>query len=154
LSGTPPYLTRPARDADIDALVGLMHDFYAESGHALDASWAAASFRTLIAQPALGAVWLAQADCCAVGHAVLTVRHAMEFGGPLGYVDDLYVVPAWRRRGVARALLAALRRECSARRCAAWQVEVGASNAGAVALYRSLGLAPVSADRCLLSGPL
>ena len=147
--GSPPYLTRAAREADIDALVGLMAAFYAESGYALDADWATASFRTLLAQPTLGAVWLAQADHGAVGHAVLTVRHAMEFGGPLGVVDDLYVAPAWRRRGIAGALLDALRGECRSRGCKAWQVEVGADNAGAQALYRRFGFAPVSSARQL-----
>lgn len=152
--GSPPFLTRAAREADIDALIGLMRAFYAESGYPLDADWAAASFRALLAQPALGAVWLAQADGRAVGHAVLTVRHAMEFGGPLGIVDDLYVAPAWRRRGIARALLDALRGECRSRGCRAWQVEVGAGNASAQALYRRLGFAPVSSERQLLCGEL
>ena len=78
----------------------------------------------------------------------------MEFGGPLGVVDDLYVAPAWRRRGIARTLLAALQGECAARRCRAWQVEVGAGNTAALALYGNLGLAPVSADRLTLSGAL
>ncbi|MDZ7653637.1 MAG: GNAT family N-acetyltransferase [Burkholderiaceae bacterium] len=126
-----------------------MGAFYAESDDPLDVGWAAASFRTLITQPALGAVWLAQADSGAVGHAVLTVRHAMEFGGPLGVVDDLYVAPAWRRRGIAGALLDALRGECRLRECKAWQVEVGADNAGAQALYRRFGFAPVSSGRQL-----
>jgi ribosomal protein S18 acetylase RimI-like enzyme len=145
----PPILTRSARAADIDALVGLMRAFYAESGYPLDGAWAAASFRTLFGQPALGAVWLAQADGDAVGHAVLTVRHAMEFGGPLGVVDDLYVAPSWRRRGVAHALLDALRGDARSRGCKAWQVEVGVDSVGAQALYRRFGFAPVSSDRQL-----
>jgi ribosomal protein S18 acetylase RimI-like enzyme len=85
---------------------------------------------------------------------VLTVRHAMEFGGPLGVVDDLYVMPAWRRRGIAGALLDALRAECRSRGCRAWQVEVGVGNAGAQALYRHRGLSPVSSERQLLCGEL
>ena len=57
----PPFIARRAGVVDVDALVGLMRDFYAESGYPLDAGWAADSFRTLVAQPALGTVWLAQA---------------------------------------------------------------------------------------------
>lgn len=154
MNPAPPCLTRAAREADIDALVGLMRAFYAESGYPLDADWAAASFRALLTQPALGAVWLAQAGGDAVGHAVLTVRHAMEFGGLLGIVDDLYIVPAWRRRGIAVALLDALRGECRSRGCRAWQVEVGVGNGSAQALYRRFGFAPVSAERQLLCSEL
>jgi hypothetical protein len=82
--GSPPHLTRATRETDIDALIGLMRAFYEESSDPLDADWAAASFRAPLAQPALGAVRLAQAEGSAVGHALLTVRHAMEFGGPRG----------------------------------------------------------------------
>jgi GNAT superfamily N-acetyltransferase len=148
------FVVRRTGTADVDALAGLMRTFCAESGHALDPGWAAASFGALISAPALGAVWLAQAGDDAVGHAVLTVRHAMEFGGLLGVVDDLYVAPDQRRLGIARALLASLHGGCAARGCRAWQVEVGTDSAGALALNRGRRLSPVSAERRLLSGPL
>ena len=146
--------TRLAVRSDIDALVALMRAFYAESGHRLDSRWAAASFADLLGEPALGAAWIATVATGAVGHAVLTVRHAMEFGGLAGCIDDLYVLPAWRRRGVAAALLAAARSECERRGCKAWQVEVGRDNAAARALYRRCGLAPVEGDRVTLAAVL
>jgi hypothetical protein len=49
---------RLATLADVDILVELMREFYAESGFPLDSDWAAGSFSSLIADPLRGAVWI------------------------------------------------------------------------------------------------
>ena len=143
-----------ASTTDIPELVELMEAFYAESSIPLDREWAAASFTRLLSMPALGCVWLARGDGRAVGHVVLSLRYTMEHGALGGYVDDLYVVPDARRRGVASRLLHALVAECSRRACASLHVEVGGSNAAALALYERFGLVPVVDDRLLLTGAL
>ncbi|MGB9988359.1 GNAT family N-acetyltransferase [Pseudoduganella rhizocola] len=140
---------RLATPADIPALVDLMESFYAESSYPLDRAWAARSFETLLAQPALGAIWVAD-NGSLIGHAVLTVRYAMEFGALAAAIDDLFVHAGYRRQGVAYALLAALLDDCSARGCRSVYVEVGASNAGATALYERFGLKPYEDDRITL----
>ena len=71
-----------------------------------------------------------------------------------GYVDDLYVEPEYRRRGVGFALLEMLFRECRVRELASVYVEVGQSNRPALALYAKFGLAPLTDGRVLLTGPL
>lgn len=133
---------RRAAATDVDALVLLMHDFYAESGYVLNHAWAGQAFRALFANPALGTAWVIEDGGLAVGHIVLSVRFAMEFGGPIGYVDDLYVQPAYRGRGAAAAALAALLDECRARHCRAIEVEVAPDNQPAQAAYRRLGMRP------------
>jgi len=150
----PKLIVRGAGAEDIDALVLLMREFYSESSFTLDDRWAESSFRSLLASPTLGAVWVAHAGLEAVGHAVLSVRYAMEFGGLSGYIDDLYVKPNFRRTGVGRSLVAALYAECSSRACKSIQVEVGKSNASALALYSRFGLKAAEDGRVLLSGAL
>lgn len=56
----------------------------------------------------------------------------------LDYVDDVYVRPAYRRRGVARALLAHLHAS-AARQGRRIELTVTASNEAALGLYTSLG---------------
>jgi ribosomal protein S18 acetylase RimI-like enzyme len=102
---------------------------------------AVAAFASLIAEPSRGAVWLIEQDSAIAGHVVLSVRHAMEYGGLSAYIDDLFVRPAYRRQGAARAGLDALVAECRRRGCRSIQVEVGPDNHAANALYRSYGLA-------------
>jgi ribosomal protein S18 acetylase RimI-like enzyme len=140
---------RQAGAADIPALVDLMEAFYAESSYPLDRDWAGKSFETLLAQPALGAIWVAD-NGRLLGHAVLTVRYAMEFGALAAAIDDLFVHASYRRQGVAHALLTALLDDCSARGCKSIHVEVGASNTGATALYGRFGLQPYQDDRITL----
>lgn len=66
-----------------------------------------------------------------------------------GYVEELGVAPSARRRGVARALLAALEREARGagrRRLTLW---VTVNNDGAQALYRGWGFRAVRRQRWL-----
>jgi ribosomal protein S18 acetylase RimI-like enzyme len=138
---------RPAAATDIQALVELMREFYAEASYPLDREWAARAFSDLIADPARGAVWLVEVDGAPAGHVVLSVRFAMEFGGLIGYVVDLFVRPAFRRRGAARAGLDALVAECRRRGCRAIEVEADPDNRPASALYRAYGFAAAADGR-------
>jgi diamine N-acetyltransferase len=143
---------RRATADDVGALVALMRDFHAESGLTLDQAWAAESLAALLSDPALGCAWLARSGRGLVGHAVLSVRFTMEHGGLGGHIDDLYVRPEFRRRGVARALLEALSAECRARGCTSIHVEAGDENEPALALYAGFGLVAATDGRRLLSG--
>lgn len=133
---------RLATVADIDVLVDLMRDFYAESDFPLDAAWASQSFADLLAAPEAGAIWLIDVDGRPVGHVVLSIRYAMEFGGLIGYIDDLYVRPDHRRRGAASAGVAVLVAECQRRGCKSLHVEVDPNNVPAIGVYQRFGMAP------------
>jgi ribosomal protein S18 acetylase RimI-like enzyme len=134
-------VARRAASSDIPTLVELMGEFYAESSFRLDEAWAARAFEAMIGQPAYGAVWVIESAGVPVGHAVLSVRFAMEFGGLSGYIDDLFVRPSHRRQGMASVALDALLAECRRRECRSVHVEVGLDNGAAQALYRAHGLA-------------
>lgn len=125
---------------DIPTLVGLMAEFYAESGYSLDLAWAETSFSKLLGDERLGAAWIAREDDLPVAYVVLVTRHSMETGGPVGVVEDLYVRPGCRRQGHASVLLDALIQECGRRGALAIQVEVGADNGAARAFYEQSGL--------------
>jgi GNAT superfamily N-acetyltransferase len=129
---------RPAELNDIPALVDLMADFYAESGYELDRAHAATAFADVIRDERLGAVWVLGHG---VGHVVVTVRYAMEYGGMVACVDDLYVRPEWRRRGLAQEALAEVREWCVDEGLRAMTVEVGVENEAALEAYRQAGFA-------------
>jgi ribosomal protein S18 acetylase RimI-like enzyme len=73
----------------------------------------------------------------------------MEYGGRSAFVDDLFVRPAARQRGVGRALVERARAICEALGIRAMHLEVARENAPAQALYRAVGFE--STDRQLLT---
>jgi GNAT superfamily N-acetyltransferase len=142
---------RRATLKDTSALVNMMEEFYAEADRALDRAWASASFSALLAAPAQGAVWILSQAGQPAGYVVLTVRFSMEYGGPDAFIDDLFVRPAFRRRGLGHFALQTLLAECRRRGVLAVHVEAGRDNAAAQALYASHGLALCRDDRQLLT---
>jgi GNAT superfamily N-acetyltransferase len=58
------------------------------------------------------------------------------------FLKELYVRPPARRRGVAKALMAALREEADRARCSRIEWTADRDNPAALALYRALGFAP------------
>ena len=130
---------RAAQPDDVPALVALMRDFYAESGYPLPDAAAARTFATLVGDPSLGLVLLVEADGAPAGYLALTVGFSMEYGGLRGFVDDLFVRPAARGRGLAAAALDEARRACEARGVRALCVEVGPDAEGARRVYGRAG---------------
>jgi GNAT superfamily N-acetyltransferase len=78
-----------------------------EHENALPDTAVAAALDGLLDRPDRGAVLVATLDGRAVGVAVLSTMWTLEHGGPAVWLDELYVDPAQRGRGVGRALLAA-----------------------------------------------
>jgi GNAT superfamily N-acetyltransferase len=145
-------MRRAARD-DIPLLVDLMAEFYAEAGYALNHAHAGEAFAALLADEGLGSVWIIQAEHQDVGHMVLTLRYAMEYGGLIACLDDLYVKQEWRNRGLATHALMEARTFCEKAGIRALTVEVGEDNGAAQTVYRRAGFAE-AIGRELLALPL
>jgi GNAT superfamily N-acetyltransferase len=134
---------------DIPLLVGLMTEFYAEAGYGLDRTRAARAFAAIVADERLAYVWIINAEHRDVGHVVLTLKYAMEYGGLVGCVDDLYVKLNWRNQGLSTAALLEVRSFCEKAGLRALTVEVGHDNGPAQTAYRRIGFSE-TADRQLL----
>jgi GNAT superfamily N-acetyltransferase len=153
LSGDPAIdAVRLARPADVPELVELMTDFYAEAGFPLPPEPAMRTFAALLDDPRLGRVWMMEADGEPAGYVVLTVSFSMEYGGLRGFIDDLFVRPGFRGRGLAAAALDELRSTAETLGVRALLVEVGPHNATAQRVYRRIGLDDTG--HVLLSLPL
>lgn len=95
--------------------------------------WSPRAFRELLAAPHVVSYVATDAAGRLLGYAMGTVA------ADEGEVLNLAVDQARRRRGVARALLAALLAALELRGARSLYLEVRASNAAALALYQSLG---------------
>lgn len=130
----------PASLRDIPTLIGLMAEFYGESGFPLPETNARAAFTRLLSDSRLGGAWIARKGGDPVGHVVLTVAFSMEYGALRGFVDDLFVRPSARGRGIAGALIDAVVADCSIRDVRALLVEVGRDNESGRRVYEKAGL--------------
>lgn len=84
-------------------------------------------------------VFVAEEDGVVVGMASLWVRPRLNWTVPEAWVPDLYVDPAHRRRGLARALLDACVREARRRGCHRLVLETGHHRKEAHRLYETYG---------------
>ena len=144
---------RRAGSDDIPLLVSLMAEFYAEAGYELNPTRAAGAFATILGDERLGYVWIIQIEHQDIGHIVLTLKYAMEYGGLVACLDDLYVKPDWRNKGLSTAALVEVRNYCERAGIRALTVEVGHQNGPAQTVYRRVGFSEAS-DRQLLALPL
>lgn len=132
---------RPAAAEDLDLLVTMMAEFYAESGYAADPVQSRAAFTTLLRDERLGRVWIGQLNGSDAGYLALTLTFSMEYGGATAFIDDLYIRQPYRGRGLGRALLDRARDEARRLGVHALHLEVDPANTPAIALYRSSGFA-------------
>jgi len=89
-------------------------------------------------------LWIAELDGAVVAYAVTFATYSTFRGKPTLFLEDLFVHPDARRRGVARAVLARLREEAGARGCGRFEWFVLDWNEDAQALYRGVGARPLT----------
>jgi GNAT superfamily N-acetyltransferase len=130
---------RDAQLTDTPALAAMMVEVYGEAGLALKRDAAKLTFERLIRSPHDGRIWLLETDSMLAGFIVLTLAYAMEYGGQRGFVDDFFVRPPFRRRGLGAAGLAAVKAHCLANGVRALFVQTGPSNDVAQRVYRRAG---------------
>lgn len=87
--------------------------------------------------------FIAEVEGQAVGYAWIFANYSTFRGRSGIYLEDLYVQPEYRHRGVGKAVLAYLARLCRERGCVRLQWAVLNWNEPALRFYRSLGAAPV-----------
>lgn len=135
-----PIELDPATAADEAELVRLARAFHAEDGHPLTESGVAALALAVRGHP-LAKAWLIRESGRTVGYAVLCLGFGIEYGGPDAFVDDLYLIPEARGRGIGGRVLDRLEHEGRALGLSALFLVVDPDNAPAVRLYRGRGFA-------------
>jgi ribosomal protein S18 acetylase RimI-like enzyme len=139
----------PAGRGDLERLLPLVERFTATQGYPFDGASARAALAELLARPELGRAYRVVSGDETAGYAVLCFGWSIEWGGRDAFVDELYLEPAWRGRGLGRAALRALAEEARAAGVRALHLEVEAGNETGQALYRSEGFE--GKDRAMLS---
>jgi GNAT superfamily N-acetyltransferase len=110
VSGLAPALA-PLRAADLPLLEPMVRAYYLEDGQGFDGARQPAALGALAEGEPLGRGWLVMLAGRPVGYVVLTLGFSVEAGGREGCVEELFVVPEVRGRGVGRRVLELLEDE-------------------------------------------
>ena len=136
---------RPAVDSDTAILLHLIRDLaeYEQLLAAVVATEADLRAALFGPRPCAEAV-LAECDGQPAGFALFFTSFSTFVGRPGIYLEDLFVRPAFRRRGIGRALFQHVARVAVERNCGRLEWSVLDWNEPAIQFYRSLGATAMS----------
>jgi len=145
---------RAAVPADVPQLLALVRrywDFEGISG--FDALRVEVTLQRLLAEPQLGQIWVAAGAHALEGYLIVVHVLSLEHQGLMAEIDEFFVLPETRARGVGAALLQAAEAALARRGCVRLQLQLGLENAAARGFYRRRGYA-ARAGYELLDKPL
>ncbi len=129
---TPEHLNR------LSALVAAFHE---EEGIALEETAREAALLPLLEGSPHGAVYLIGPPRAPIGYIVLSFGWSIEFGGLDGFVDELFIRPGVRGRGIATEVLIDLPSALASAGLKALHLEVAQENDAARRIYKRAGFA-------------
>ena len=126
----------------LDRLVALVAAFHAEEGIDMTDEARRAGLAPLLDGIPHGTAYLIGPPRAPIGYVVITFGWSVEFGGLDAIIDEIYVRPGIRGRGIASETLIALPRALATGGVKAMHLEVDRANENAIKLYRRAGFAP------------
>jgi GNAT superfamily N-acetyltransferase len=133
---------RQIKDGEpLGSVIGLLQRFFAEEGFTTPAEKIAGNTKLMARNEACG-IFVATEGDIDIGVATVSMELGIEFGWS-GEMGDLYVVPEWRGKGVAKALVETVETYLKRRGAGGYQVTVTphAAEQGLANLYQRLGFA-------------
>jgi ribosomal protein S18 acetylase RimI-like enzyme len=143
---------RPAQPADVPSLMRLKRQLAAQENaecalRATEQDW----LRDGFGPSARFSAFVAERDGAVVGMVTVSERYYTSWAGCTLYIQDIFVEPAQRGRGIASALLACVARLALARGHPLIELTVRTDNP-ARALYRRHGFAQVACEHYVAAG--
>jgi GNAT superfamily N-acetyltransferase len=146
---TADSLLRLAGKDDLDRITAMLADFYAEEGYPIDHAEIGTVIGRLIDDPQLGRLWLISDGGRVVGYIAVCFGYSLEYHGRDAFVDDFYLVPEARGKGLGNRVLELVEPACRDLGVRMLHLEVERDNPAAQALYRKRGFQ--DHDRFMLS---
>jgi GNAT superfamily N-acetyltransferase len=135
---------QPATDADVPLVLTLIKALaeYERLGHEVVAT-EAMIHESFFGQTPHAHAAIARIGGEAVGFMIWFPTYSTFLSRPGIYLEDLFVLPQWRGKGVGKALLRHLARIAVDRRCGRIEWSVLDWNETAIRFYRSIGARPM-----------
>lgn len=131
---------RRATADDAPALLRMCRDFHIEDGSPLDTAGEATIEHVAQGEP-LAPAYILEENGTTAGFFILTLGYSVENGGTDGFIDDIYLLPPLRGRGLGRKAVALAVEAAKEVGIRTLLLEVEAHNERAYGLYRKMGFA-------------
>jgi GNAT superfamily N-acetyltransferase len=146
-ASTAPVAIRRATPGDIPLILQLIRELAAYERLLGDVEATEEGLRRALfpegGSPAAASVLVGEIGGIAAGFAVYFFNFSTFLAKPGLYLDDLFVRPEWRGKGLGKALLLHLADLAAARGCGRMEWAVLDWNKPAIEFYRSLGAVPL-----------
>ncbi|AWA28893.1 N-acetyltransferase [Flavobacterium magnum] len=129
----------PVTKDNIGDILGMMSDFYAIDGYPIDLKKSASLFETFVADESLGKAWMVYSDTNVAGYVILTTTFSFEYGGKIGFIDELFVKDGFRSNGIGKAAVTFIKEQATKLGLRLLYLEVEQHNTKAQELYLKFG---------------
>lgn len=131
---------RPATAEDAPALLPLVEQYWLFEDIAdFDGARIRQALARALADPRLTSAWIARVRGDAVGYLLAVYVFSLEHLGLTAEIDEFFVLPSARGRGLGEALLRAAETEFARRGCTNVSLQLGRGNERARVFYRAQG---------------
>ena len=131
-----------ATPANMDRLLPLIAAFHAEEGITQDDAMRRGAVEPLLSGSPHGAIYLIGPGRAPIGYVIICFGWSVELGGLDGFVDEIYIRPGVRGRGIGSEILTSLPKTLAGSGLKALHLEVDREAAKTRALYEKLHFAP------------
>jgi GNAT superfamily N-acetyltransferase len=137
----PGVIFRPAAPEDEVALLRMMRSLAEQEPGAyfFDDSVVRGALHKFLANPDLGRGWIFLEGETPVGYIFLTFGYSFEYHGRDSFIDELYIEPQYRRKGIGRRAMEFVEERARELGVNAIHLEVDDGNNPAAELYRRAG---------------
>ena len=127
-----------ARPEDIDRLLPMIAAFHAEQGIDTTDATRRAGLEPLLDGSPHGVAYLIGPQRAPIGYVVISFGWALEFGGMDGFVDEIFIRPGVRGRGIGSEVLTSLPKALAGAGLKALHLEVDRKDSQTRRLYSRL----------------
>ena len=133
-----PFL-RSATIDDVEKVLSLARGFYQHFSYPWDDETKRKALLQLLDDPMAGQVWLVFLNEELVGYVILSYYFSLEYNGRTAVIDELYISPDYRGRGIGKETLQQICNFAGDHGLTALHLESELTNVRATALYKKLG---------------
>jgi ribosomal protein S18 acetylase RimI-like enzyme len=139
-----------AKTEDLDRLLPLVRAFHEEGAIDVLEDERLAGLKPLLEGSPYGGIWLIGPPRAPIGYVVICFGWSVEFGGMDGFVDELYIRPSVRGRGIGTEVLINLPKQLAKNGLRAIHLEVSRVAVRTQEAYKRAGFKP-RADYMLMT---